>query len=543
MALDLDVEDPAGTIKRNVAITSGHLRLMPAEGIDVDTSQGPGKEFLLTDVNLSFEDFTVTVDIAGVPLKDVTHTHIGVTLRDAVWITLLPTARPGNYFFRLPVEHTTLYSAAFINGVLESGIDRPNRPVQGFIDLNDGSFRAQVFLDKKFDVPTPEGGIFNPFGENITVTGTIAINLRGHLSMPDADGDGISDFRDNCRLVANPDQTPVASPTISVPADITVASCLPPRIGHAIGLDVCNGRAVTVTNDAPAVFAPGATTVTWTATDPDGNTASEAQRVTVVDTTPPAFTFVPPPVVAIACGPVDLGGVAQATDDCRAPAVTHDAPASFPPGPTTLTWTARDAFGNTTTATQIVTVNDTTPPVFTHVPPPVTITTCTGADIGRAQARDACGVTVTNDAPAKFPLGGTVVTWTARDGAGNVGQVTQRVTARLGDDASCCPTGTNIIEGTNGRDTLLGTPGDDCILARGGDDVIDARGGDDYVSAGAGRDTVAAGFGRDLVNGGPGDDVIDAGPGDDTIDGGPGVDTCAAGTGRDVIERCEIPNS
>jgi hypothetical protein len=47
-----------------------------------------------------------------------------------------------------------------------------------------------------------------------------------------------------------------------------------------------------------------------------------------------------------------------------APAVVNDAPAVFPLGATRVTWTATDGSGNTTTATQKVTVADTTPPEF-----------------------------------------------------------------------------------------------------------------------------------------------------------------------------------
>ncbi len=44
-----------------------------------------------------------------------------------------------------------------------------------------------------------------------------------------------------------------------------------------------------VTNDAPPVFPLGETTVTWTATDASGNSATATQKVTVVDTPPPAI--------------------------------------------------------------------------------------------------------------------------------------------------------------------------------------------------------------------------------------------------------------
>lgn len=154
----------------------------------------------------------------------------------------------------------------------------------------------------------------------------------------------------------------------------------------------------------------------------------------------------------------------------------------------------RRAAGNLSTATQTITVQDTTPPMFTFVPPTITITKCVAANIGTAVASDACGsVTVINNAPTKFPLGTTLVTWTATDGSGNIRKASQTVPAVLGDDISCCPAGTHIIVGTNGSDQLVGTSGSDCILGRGGDDVIDGRDGNDFISGGAGRDTIFAG--------------------------------------------------
>jgi hypothetical protein len=60
--------------------------------------------------------------------------------------------------------------------------------------------------------------------------------------------------------------------------------------------DVCDA-AVTVTNDAPALFPLGQTLVTWTATDFSGNMATDTQVVTIQDTTPPVLTLAVSPTV------------------------------------------------------------------------------------------------------------------------------------------------------------------------------------------------------------------------------------------------------
>jgi Ca2+-binding RTX toxin-like protein len=178
---------------------------------------------------------------------------------------------------------------------------------------------------------------------------------------------------------------------------------------------------------------------------------------------------------------------------------------------------------------------DRTPPVFTFVPPGMTITTCTGVSLGQATATDPCGATVTSDAPAKFGLGATIVHWTARDNAGNVAVATQTVTALLGDSTSCCPTGSHVIVGTSNNDVLTGTSGSDCILGLGGQDQISGGGGNDFISGGDGDDVISGGDGNDWLFGGSGQDVISGGAGNDVIYGGDGVDRLDGDDGDDRI--------
>ena len=80
-----------------------------------------------------------------------------------------------------------------------------------------------------------------------------------------------------------------------------------------------------------------------------------------------------------------------------------------------------------------ITVEDTTAPSLTA--PPDATAECaapggTAVDLGIPVASDVCdaSVTVSNDAPALFPLGDTIVTWTAMDDSGNATQDTQTVT-------------------------------------------------------------------------------------------------------------------
>jgi hypothetical protein len=93
------------------------------------------------------------------------------------------------------------------------------------------------------------------------------------------------------------------------------------------------------------------------------DTHSCISSVFVLDTLAP---LVQPPPDLDACGFTPDIGTATASDACDSSVVlSHDAPAIFPLGETTVTWTGVDASGNTATATQRVTLHertDTTPP-------------------------------------------------------------------------------------------------------------------------------------------------------------------------------------
>jgi Ca2+-binding RTX toxin-like protein len=336
--------------------------------------------------------------------------------------------------------------------------------------------------------------------------------------------------------------TVATAPTITVPADRSATTCSVPAIGTATAADAC-GVALPVSSDAPSKFPVGVTQVTWTATDNAGRVVSKVQKVTITLGSPPAPSLTVPADVTVTTCQVPPLGRATATDACGATVtVTNNAPTRFGVGVTTVTWTAKDNRGGTTTKTQKVTVNldAPVPPPFLQAPPDVTTTSCTStaASIGTPVAFDACQapVKVTSNAPSKFPLGTTTVTWTAVDQLGHTTTRTQVVTAELGDDKNCCPASTHIIVGTAGADVISGTSGSDCILGLGGDDTLVGNAGNDFISGGAGRDTINAGDGDDTVYGGDGDDTIDSGNGNDKTFGGLGNDTINGGLGSDLLD-------
>jgi hypothetical protein len=176
-------------------------------------------------------------------------------------------------------------------------------------------------------------------------------------------------------------------------------------------------------------------------------------------------------------------------------------------------------------------------PVFTFVPPSVLTSQCVSPTLGTAAAADACGgsVSITNNRPTRFPLGRTVLTWTATSATGASATATQLVTAYLGDNDSCCPVGSNKIVGTSNNDIITGTSGVDCILALGGQDRVSGGGGDDAISGGDGDDIINGQDGNDKLYGGPGQDTLTGDNGNDLLNGGTGDDTCSGGPGADTL--------
>jgi len=127
-------------------------------------------------------------------------------------------------------------------------------------------------------------------------------------------------------------------------------------------------------------------------------------------------------------------GIAVSTDQCDSALFeSNDAPPVFPLGSTTVSWSAVDDSSNSATATQTVNVVDTTAPDISA--PDDIIAECTSpggtpVDLGEAVVADICDVSpaVSNDALALYPLGETIVTWSATDASGNVGTDAQEVT-------------------------------------------------------------------------------------------------------------------
>jgi hypothetical protein len=245
------------------------------------------------------------------------------------------------------------------------------------------------------------------------------------------------------------DTTP---PTVSVPGDQTASTSDPGgttvTYPDATASDVVDG-AITPTC-APASgsnFPVGTTTVTCSATDSHGNTGSASFSVTVslTDTTPPVLSL-PSDITTTSDNPGGKVVTYSATandnvDGAITPSCAPSSGSTFPIGTTTVSCSATDSHGNTSSGSFHVEVDlvDTTPPVLT-VPGDFTVTTGSAGGTVVTYSASATdnvdGPLTPSCSPASgttFPVGTTTVTCTATDSHSNTDSASFHVTVNLVD--------------------------------------------------------------------------------------------------------------
>ena len=262
-------------------------------------------------------------------------------------------------------------------------------------------------------------------------------------------------------------------PTITAPAAVTVnvdaGTCAAALTNVTLGTPIISDNCTaTASNNAPASFPLGTTTVTWTVTDGSGNTATAAQVVTVVDNIDPVVVC-PSDFTAYSAADSTLTSVswtaATATDNCTIDTVYSDIQIGdyLPLGSTVVTYVAIDGSGNTDTCSFTITVVDTVSPVITNCP----------GDITQNNDLDSCGAVVNWTAPTYydnsdyytvsashasgdfFPVGTTTVTITVADSSGNSSVCTFDVTVVENQAPYVIPfNSVTVTLGTDGMYTL-----------------------------------------------------------------------------------------
>jgi len=319
--------------------------------------------------------------------------------------------------------------------------------------------------------------------------------------------------------VTIPDTTP---PVLHLPPDAFNEATGPSGAIHTYTATATDNAdpspTVSCTPPSGSMFPIGTTTINCTATDASGNSTSGSFTKTVGDTIPPVLTL-PPDAMNEATSPAGAVHTFTATatdtgDPSPVVVCTPPSGSTFPLGVTTITCTATDFSGNSTTGTFTKTVVDTTPPVLTM--PPDATNEATGPD-GAVHTFAATATDIVDTAPVvvcdplsgtTFPLGDTVITCTATDFSGNSssGTFTKTVVDTTPPVLTMPPDAVNEATGPDGAahgfevtavDIVDPDPLIDCDAASGdvfplGDTVITCTATDDYgnVSTGSFTKTV-----------------------------------------------------
>ena len=240
-----------------------------------------------------------------------------------------------------------------------------------------------------------------------------------------------------------------APPTlVGVPANITIgcADQIPTPV-PVTATDVCDPNVRVSVQDVRSngiCASAFVITRTWTATDACGNTAIARQTITAEDKIAPVFANVPTHVTINCDVNVPIVVAPSVSDNCDPnPRVTFvenrqngNCVGSYK---LIRVWTASDACGNTSTASQQVNIDDNTPPVLVGVPTNITLNCSDNLPTGvSVTATDNCDpnprvIMSDNMIRGNCVSSYTIIrTWTASDACGNVATGSQTIS--VGDN-------------------------------------------------------------------------------------------------------------
>ncbi len=170
---------------------------------------------------------------------------------------------------------------------------------------------------------------------------------------------------------------------------------------------------------------------TWTAIDACGNAASVSQTISIEDHHAPTLLNVPGDLTA-ECGAVPEPALVTATDDCSDVTLTFVETTDSGGCPNIYrTWTATDGCGNSTSHTQVITLDDNEPPVITGIPPSITASCNNLPPIPEPEVSDNCDENVDVAFVETIVGSGCTFTivrsWIASDDCGNTTVISQSI--------------------------------------------------------------------------------------------------------------------
>ncbi|MCU0434532.1 MAG: HYR domain-containing protein [Bacteroidia bacterium] len=283
--------------------------------------------------------------------------------------------------------------------------------------------------------------------------------------------DGSGDL-DTCSFTVTVND--VTAPVITCPNSITVNNdsgiCgALVNYSNPVVVELCGTPLPILTSGLPSgsVFPVGTTTVTYVVADAAGNNSNCSFQVTVNDVEAPVFTCLSNMTMNVdsgLCTAVVNFNTPTVTDNCSSPTATQIAGlpggSAFPLGVTTVTYTATDAAGNSDTCSFTVTVVDNVAPVI-NCPQNITVNNIPGTcnavvNYNTPTATDICSnatVALTAGLPSgsSFPVGTTVVNYTATDGSNNTSNCSFNVTVVAADNS------TQTVSICNGENYSIGS--------------------------------------------------------------------------------------
>jgi hypothetical protein len=167
----------------------------------------------------------------------------------------------------------------------------------------------------------------------------------------------------------------------------------------------------------------GVTVITWTYDDGNGNITTQTQNVILNDQTAPTPDQTSLDEITAECEVAELTPP-TATDDCVGTITgTHNIELPITTkGTTLITWIFDDGNGNSSTQTQLVTIEDNNAPVPYNSSLNVLYAECEITELESPTATDDCEGLITATHNASLPIttqGITTITWTYDDGNGN----------------------------------------------------------------------------------------------------------------------------